>query len=259
MAVIAPSAGGSAGLPAPLSPGGAATYLFSTLGGLGPLLALVILQRMTSGQVQVRVVLGQMRIREAFREPVTRTLAALAILGWPLVTVLGSLLAALAGQEARLVPLTPGPDDLGLAALPVMLIHFAVALWTSPLFEEPCWRGFALSRLQGRLGRASGSAVVALLWWLWHQPINLTFGMRPTLHSLASMATLSFVIDSLYNLSGGNLWVAMLAHQSAGTVNTFLYQGEGNLWALALKIALVAALRRLEARRGAQTRQVSRT
>jgi membrane protease YdiL (CAAX protease family) len=68
-------------------------------------------------------------------------------------------------------------------------------LLTSPLFEEPAWRGFALGSLQARLGREVGSLVVGLLWWLWHQPMNLTFGLEPTLYSAISMVALSLMGD----------------------------------------------------------------
>ncbi|MBN1399925.1 MAG: CPBP family intramembrane metalloprotease [Anaerolineae bacterium] len=253
MALVAPKPDPSGGPPSPLGPGGLATYLFSTLGGLGPLLALALLQKVPASGVSLRAIFRTMRIREALRGRPSHVLLALAILAWPLLTALGAILAHLAGQTERLTLLKPGPDALGLAALPVMLIHFAAALWTSPLFEEPGWRGYALPRLQRRFGVGAGSAIVGVLWWLWHQPMNLTFGLQPSLYSLAAMLAFSFSIDSLYNLSGRNLWVAMLAHQSLGTVNLFLFQGERNLWTLGLQIVLVIILRRWEAHREEDT------
>ena len=169
-----------------------------------------------------------------------------AVLAIPTFAILANLAAYLAGQEDQLQLIKPGPADLGLGVLPVMVIHFTASLVTSPLFEEPGWRGFALPRLQARFGRFAGSLVVGVLWWLWHQPMNLTFGLAPTLHSALSMIALSFMIDSLFNLSGKNVFVAMLAHQSYGTVFTFLVQRNQSWLELGLRIAFVVVLRVLE-------------
>ena len=95
-----------------------------------------------------------------------------------------------------------------------MAIHFFTSLITSPLFEEPGWRGFALVNLQDRFGREAGSLIVGLLWFVWHQPMNVTFGIQPSVYSFVSMVAFSFMIDSLFNLSGKNLLTAMLAHPS---------------------------------------------
>jgi hypothetical protein len=51
------------------------------------------------------------------------------------------------GQKTQLRLLKPGLARLGLAALPTMVVFFTAGLATSPLFEEPGWRGFALVAL----------------------------------------------------------------------------------------------------------------
>jgi membrane protease YdiL (CAAX protease family) len=225
------------GPPSPL------VYVFSTLGGLGPLISLVILDRLSQQAISIRQILSQIRLRNA---PLAWFIPAVFAL--PLITVCGATGYYLLGIEPALRLILPGPDTLGLAVLPVMLVHFAASLITSPLFEEPGWRGFALGNLQGRFGREIGSLLVGLLWWLWHQPMNLTFGLQPSLYSAISMVALSFMIDSLYNLSGKNLLTAMLAHQSSGTVIAFLYQGSDNLLQLGLLAGFVVLLRIQESR-----------
>ncbi len=129
-----------------------------------------------------------------------------------------------------------------------MVVHFVTGLVSSPLFEEPGWRGFALPRLQQRLGRELGSLAVGTLWWLWHQPSNLTFGIRPTLYGYLSMVAFSFLIDSLFNLSGGNLLTAMLAHRSASTVFDWLYESPGHPFLPGLMFVVVMMLRIRESR-----------
>lgn len=220
---------------------GVLTYAFSTLGGLGPLISLFLLQKLTDEKISVKAILSTIRIRE-IRNP----WAVLAIFGLPVITVLGSIGYTLIGLENQLRLIKSGPDELGGFVILVMAVQFAAGLVTSPLFEEPGWRGFALGRLQQRHGKLLGSLAVGILWWLWHQAMNLTFGNPPTLHSTLSMLVVSFTIDSLFNLSGKNLFTAMLAHQSYGTVFTFLYEGNQNWLILGLKAVFLVILRLIE-------------
>ncbi len=213
-------------------------YVFSTLGGLGPLFSLLILERVTRNEVSVKQILSQIRIRRAWSNWFLPAIFAL-----PIITLLGTVGNYFIGNEGSLRLIIPGPDELGLMVVPIMVIHFTASLITSPLFEEPGWRGFALVELQRKYGRELGSLIVALLWWLWHQPMNMTFGKMPGLYSAIFMVTLSFMIDSLYNLSGKKLFTAMLAHQSLGTVISFLYQGAENFLQLGLLICFVIFLR----------------
>lgn len=218
-------------------------YLASTVGALGPLLALVILEKLSQKAISVKQILGQSRLRGA------KTGWFLpAIFALPVITLVGNGGYFLLGQEAAFRLINPGPATLGVWVWPVMIVHFSVSLITSPLFEEPGWRGFALGILQARFGRNVGSLGVGLLWWLWHQPMNLTFGLEPTFYGAVSMVALSFMIDSLFNLSAHNLFTALLAHQSSGTVMLFFYQGDENWLQVTLLIGFVILLRVWERR-----------
>jgi len=216
-------------------------YAFSTIGGLGPLLSLAILQRITKEEISLKEILSRIRFKDW-----KNIWIVAAIVTIPLLSILGNLFRFLTDGEVQLQIIKSGPDELGIFVILVIIIHFAASLITSPLFEEPGWRGFALPRLQNKFGRTLGSLVVAVLWWLWHQPMNLTFGLEPTLHSALSMIVLSLIIDSLFNLSGGNLLAAMLAHQSYGTVFTFIYEGEQNWITLGLRVLFLVVIRAIE-------------
>ena len=222
----------------------AVIYVLSSLGGLGPLISFFILEKLSNAGLTVKQVLPQINIRGA-----KAIWILLAIFAWPLLTILGNVGYTILGREEAFRLIVPGPDMLGVLVIPVMAIQFAAALITSPLFEEPGWRGFALTELQTKFGREAGSLVVGVLWWAWHQPMNLTFGLQPTLYAAISMVALSFMFDSLFNLSGKNLFIPMLAHQSSGTVLTFLYQGTDNLLQLGLLIGFVIILRVRESTR----------
>lgn len=227
-------------------PPGPLVYVFSTLGGLGPLLALALLERRTGGTVSLRRVLAGIRLRGPGRGwwwP--------AALAWPAIVLLAEGLNAALGRSDGFRPLQEGPASLGWPVAFAIAAHFLASLITSPLFEEPGWRGFALRPLQDHYGRWLGSLVVGVAWWLWHQPMNLPFGLTPTLESAATMVLLSFSIDALYRLSRDNVATAMLAHQSMGTVLTFLVLRPGDPLRFGLLLAWVVALRWIESRRPA--------
>lgn len=227
---------------------GPLVYVFSTLGGLGPLLALAILQRRTDGAVTVRRVLAGIRLRGPGRGwwwP--------AALAWPAIVLLSEGVHAATRRADGFRPLQDGPAALGWPVALAIAAHFLASLITSPLFEEPGWRGFALRPLQDRFGRLRGSLVVGVAWWAWHQPMNLTFGLTPTWEDAATMVLLSFAIDSLYRLSRDNVATAMLAHQSTGTVFTFLVLRPGDPVRLGLLLAWVVVLRWFESRRAGRT------
>jgi membrane protease YdiL (CAAX protease family) len=216
----------------------ALTLAFSTIGGLGPLISLLILEKMTSKGVVVEDILSKIKLRG----PRWHWFLP-AIFSYPFITILGQLMYRCLALETQVKLIKPGPDELGLLVIPTMVIHFVGSLATSPLFEEPGWRGFALGELQTKFGREVGSLIVGVLWWIWHQPMNITFGLMPSIHSFLMMLSLSFMIDSLFNLSGRNLLTAMFAHQSIGSVNTFLNRGSNNVFQLIFTILIVVILR----------------
>lgn len=221
---------------------GPMAYVFSTLGAASPLLALTVLQRLTGGAVSLRVVFSKLRLRGAD----WRWLTAAALL-YPILVVVARLVGFAAGTEPQLILVRPElAAALGVWLAPVMVLHFGTALFTSPLLEEPGWRGFALQPLQARFGRLVGSLVVALAWWGWHQPLNLALGVAPSVSGAVVMMLVSFLIDSLYNLSGRNLAAAMLAHQASGSANVFLRQVEGDVVFAGLLLLVVVTLRLLE-------------
>ncbi len=220
---------------------GLIVYVFSTVGGLGPLLSLLLLEKLTGGEISIKQVFSQIKFK-----PTQKIWFVLAIFAIPLIAIISNLGYHWMGKGNDFHLLASGPDSLGFFVIPVMAIHFVASLVTSPLFEEPGWRGFALVGLQKKFGLTLGSLIVGVLWWVWHQPMNLTFGLTPSIYSALSMIAFSFMIDSLFNLSGGNLFTAMLAHQSYGTMNVFLYQGQENWLQLGIRIVLVIVLRWLE-------------
>jgi membrane protease YdiL (CAAX protease family) len=220
----------------------------SSLGGFSPILTLVILQRLSAKEVDLDGIVTTIRVGKSH---VSWLVISAFLL--PVAFLLGNLLSYVLGFETQLILLNPGPDELGWALLAIVPITFFPGLITSPFFEEPGWRGFALPKLQAMFGREIGSLLVGSFWWLWHQMSNISFGLYPTVLGYLSMLGQSFAIDSMFNLSRRNLLVAMFAHQSLFITFTYLYRSPNDpsiMVVVALIWVFVAFLRFRERRLG---------
>lgn len=176
-------------------PGQADAYLpFAALGIFGPLVAATLLTAREGGAAAVRALFAPLF---RWRAPLRVYLVALAP---ALLLSAGLGLLRGAGREG---PIAYMPNLGGVIAAVVI-----------SLAEEVGWRGFALPRLQPQLGSFSASAVIGVLWLLWHFPMFI--GMNVPL-SLLLVMLLYFVGGSLaftwlFNGSGGSLFVLVFAH-----------------------------------------------
>ncbi len=217
----------------------------STLGGLSPLITLKILEKLTAEDVKFERIMSTAR---TWKECIPWLI--IAAIAFPIMAILANAIAFQFGLESEFLIFVPSiADEIGLLLLAVIPIHFSASLITSPLFEEPAWRGFALVELQRRYGREIGSLIIGSYWWLWHQMMNISFGIEPSVIGYLSMIAQSFMIDSLFNLSRRNILAAMFAHQALGTSFTFIYNSNRNWILMILLWALVVVLRVIESRR----------
>ncbi len=104
--------------------------------------------------------------------------------------------------------------------------------------EEPGWRGFALPRMQERMGPLGASVVLGVLWGLWHLPV---FVFVPGYHSAGSgvasiaVSVLAFtaiqavgqsvLLTWLFNHTRGSVLFAVLAHASLNAGEAFVAAG----------------------------------
>jgi membrane protease YdiL (CAAX protease family) len=91
-----------------------------------------------------------------------------------------------------------------------------------PLGEEPGWRGFALPRLQPMHGPLAGSAILGVLWALWHLPLFWSgVWTPPTVPNIAMfivmITALTVVMTWVFNNVKGSLLITMLMHASFNT------------------------------------------
>ena len=135
--------------------------------------------------------------------------------GWYLLVLFGVPLVELLGAFIVLgsVPL----DDLAQnwplifsSYLPQVLVAVVVI----GLAEETGWRGFALPRLQEWRGPLVGTAVLAVVWAMWHLPNLLFGGYTGASYALwlAQCLAVAFIYTWVYNNTGGSILLAALLH-----------------------------------------------
>ncbi|HEX8510517.1 MAG TPA: type II CAAX endopeptidase family protein [Propionibacteriaceae bacterium] len=201
----------------------------------GPLVAAVVTVLLTGGMPNLRRLLSQLsRWRLAFRWYL------LALAGPPLVLGLAAALTVAAGARTAVVPAVEPAQVAAIVLSTLILIG---------LFEEVGWRGFALPRLQQRLGQVPAALLLGVIWALWHLPelISDPTGQRPAIQFLVTVVAQSVFLTWLYNRTSGSLPIVILAHTTVDSVGRFVlpsFTGDGYQlvwWVLAGLCTLAAA------------------
>ncbi len=164
---------------------GAAATALLVVGGFGPLVAAVVMTRLTGHSVK-RWFSGLFHWRVAPRW-------YLFAIGVPIaLAVLVTVEFALAGNE------------LDWSLLDNRLAYFLPSLLIVALVqggnEEPGWRGFALPRLQDRLAPVRATLLLGGIWALWHLP--LLFATDEASHGLATAGVLVVVALTFLSIVG---------------------------------------------------------
>ena len=103
--------------------------------------------------------------------------------------------------------------------------------------EELGWRGYALPRLTRRFGLGAASALLGVLWAIWHLPLFFIAATDTTGQSLPfyvlTVTAISVALGWLYAGTGGSLLLVMLMHAAANNTPHFgAPVAAGNVWAL---------------------------
>lgn len=186
--------------------------------GTGPFIAAVIVLSMTQGRPGVRSLWRQMT-----KWRVNWRWYAFAIL-LPTITAVSSAIIAIAlGAE------TPSSDQVATwAEIPInFALYLLIPLWGP--WEEPGFRGYALTRLTQTQSVLAAALVVGVIQVFWHTPLFFT-GDIPVSDVVWIMAAAP-VFAYLVIRSGGSVLLAMVMHATNNVVSgeyvTSLFSGSG--------------------------------
>ena len=89
-----------------------------------------------------------------------------------------------------------------------------------PLGEEPGWRGFAQTRLQGRHSPLVATGILGLIVATWHLPLMFmpAFDLGPI--DWTTTVAVTFWYAWLYNRTGGSVLLTLVAHSAESVLNT---------------------------------------
>lgn len=200
----------------------------------GPFLAAIITAALVGGKKGLRAFFRRLiRWRVGVGWYVLAFLAPVA--GWVVITYVNVLLGAA----------PPSPDQL--AGWPLIVTATLIFL-INPLggaWEEPGWRGYALPLLLRRHSALVASAVLGVIWTLWHVPLFVA-GHVPW-PDAAVVFALSFVFTAIYLRTAGSVLIAFCLHASlngAGEFFMLLFTGADRvrMYWLLLGLCVVVSL-----------------
>jgi membrane protease YdiL (CAAX protease family) len=176
------------------------------IAGFGPFLAAVTVLGMTEGRAGIgRLVRSMLKWRVPKR-------AYLAAFGLPVLASGTAVLVNLALGADR-----PDAADIGLwSGIPVILLLVLLIPGLGGAWEEPGWRGYALTRLEGRFGQLPGPLLLGVLWVAWHLPLFLTGDIL--LPDVLVIIAVSVVIAAVFHSARESVLVAMLLHATNNAV-----------------------------------------
>ncbi len=193
-------------------------------GAFGPPLAALLVTGLVDGRDGTRAFLRRWSL---WRVGVRWYL--LALVGLPALGLLVGL------------PFRDGTERFAGSSLSVVVTYLATFSFLAVLGggqEEPGWRGFALPRMQERMGPLAASVALGVLWGLWHLPVFVFVpGYNSAGSGLASIAVSvlvftavgavgqSLLLTWLFNHTRGSVFVAVLAHASLNAGDGFVAPG----------------------------------
>jgi membrane protease YdiL (CAAX protease family) len=193
--------------------------LVLALATVGIALAGVLAAAIEGGMVAVRGLMVQTvrwRVRPAWYLAAVLAPAVVAGCGFLLGLALGN-------------PLPPAPSLTSWLMFPVLLVSVFIAAW----FEEIGWRGYALPRLQSRVGELRASLVLGVVWACVHLPLWLLPGFGFEGQSvplyIVQLTATSVLLAVVYNATGRSVLMTGLTH---GAMNAWVIQWNAALLGL---------------------------
>jgi membrane protease YdiL (CAAX protease family) len=171
----------------------------------GPLLAALIVIGVTEG-------------RSGFRDLGARVVRWRVAWYWYAVAI-GLPLAVRSAASGLNIAFGAPVPDLTTLAWGSFALAFAIRLvdpLSSPVGEEPGFRGFALPRLQADRSPLRSAAILGVLVSGWHVPLVMT-GQLGAIGLLGTVAV-TFVYVWLFNRTGGSVLLTLIFHAVEGSI-----------------------------------------
>lgn len=146
-----------------------------------------------------------------------------SVVFFPVLFLIAWVLANVQGGGWEISALEKG----ALGFVWVVVVSFAhTALLGGPLGEEIGWRGFLLPVLLKRNGPLAASLILAVVWGLWHLPIDLYAGFLvkgpgAVLARIIWTFPMAVLFTWFYLRCKGSMLVAVLLHTSIGMLSDF--------------------------------------
>ena len=165
------------------------------------------------------------------------------------IALIGVAAIALHVSLGGTVPQSTLPAGIPTNQLYVFLpiIYLSNIFVGGPIAEEFGWRGFALPKLQARIGALSAGLVIGVVWGLWHLPFfifpegALVIGNIPFVWYLPLVTAWSVLFTWIYNNTKGSVLMMILFHAAInttlGSLGLFQITSEG-VRPLLLNVAL---------------------
>jgi len=121
------------------------------------------------------------------------------------------------------------------------------------LAEELGWRGYVLPRLQNKYNALLSSAVIAIIWGVWHIPLLIYFGDLGAndfvgyVVAVVNFIPVAITYTWIYNNTKGSLLLVTLFHVGQQLSNNLLgqlptYSDEILVWIFAIAIIIIGGI-----------------
>jgi len=180
------------------------------IGGLGPMLAAMIVTSLVAGKAGMQELVGRMSLWRVN-------------LRWHLIAWFGpAALFIIAAVIARVVwGARPELSHFGQTKeypeLPVF-VYWAANIFFFGFGEETGWRGFALPRLQKSHNAFTATFILSIFWALWHLPLFwfatdfMKMGLGGAMGWYFSILLGSVLLTWLYNSTQGSILIVAIFH-----------------------------------------------
>jgi uncharacterized protein len=208
---------------------------FYVFGGLGPILAAIIMTARNRGKDGVRNLMGRLMIWRV------RWYWYAVVLFLPAVIHFLSLIPLLVLD----IPFSDFSLTMGVGYWVSLIFSFFILL-----MEEVGWRGYALPRLQLNNSALNSSIILGLLWGIWHIPLLLAQPERfindvaPWLVIciyIISTISITIIFTWIFNNTAGSLLLVTLFH-AAYNMKGRLYSIETEASFLTFLLTVMAVL-----------------